>query len=81
MTFEEFWRIVEEKNSQIQSGKISMSSENFKKALQLAWNQGMKDQQELDKTWMDMMRAGSGTNSKDAGNFGDIFGQMFRGNK
>ncbi len=42
MTFEELWREVEAQNSQIETGRVSMSSAGFKKAMRLAYEQGKK---------------------------------------
>lgn len=82
MTFEELWKMIEEKNPQLQSGKVAMSSDSFKKALQLAWDQGAKQQKDVDKCWMDMMKNsyGNGGNSKGFADAGGLFGQIF-GNK
>jgi len=57
-----------------------MSTENFKKALQLSWDQGSKIQKEFDQGLMDLMKMGqnAGNNSGNA-NYGDIFNQMFGG--
>ena len=64
----------------LQTGKVSMSTENFKKALQLSWDQGSKIQKEFDQGLMDLMKMGqnAGNNSGNA-NYGDIFNQMFGG--
>lgn len=40
MEFWELWEEVDRKNPQIRTGKVAMSSENFKKALRYAYNKG-----------------------------------------
>ena len=39
-TFQELWFEVERQNPKIESGKVSMSTDNFKKALRLAYETG-----------------------------------------
>jgi len=68
MQFNEFWDIIEQKNPQLASGKITMPSDSFKKAMQLAYDQGGVEQK----------KSSSLKNSLgyDSGNlFGDIFGK------
>ncbi len=78
--FDDLWKMIEDKNPQLQSGKVSMSSDSFKKALQLAWDQGTKTQKEFDKGLMDLMKMGqSAGNANGNANYGDIFSQMFGG--
>ena len=70
MKFEAFWQIIEQKNPLLASGKITMTSENFRKALELSFNQGVLDQKE-EKSVKDNLGYGAGSL------FGDIFGKGF----
>ena len=78
--FDDLWKHIEERNPLLQFGKVSMSTENFKKALQLSWDQGSKIQKEFDQGLMDLMKMGqnAGNNSGNA-NYGDIFNKIFGG--
>jgi hypothetical protein len=45
MTFDEMWRLVESKNSQLRDGRKTMSSASFKKALRFAFEKGRESGQ------------------------------------
>ena len=51
MNFEEFWKIIVDKNTNLSDEQITvtLNKEAFKKAIQLGFNQGMKHQIELDR--------------------------------
>lgn len=53
MSFEELWEVVKQKNPKMDSGKVNMSVESFKKALKLAYDQGAK-QKEKDSNFSNM---------------------------
>lgn len=55
MDFEQLWEIIEKKNPSLSTGKISMSSDNFKKAMLLAYEQGRKenpDKKNFSADWL-----------------------------
>ena len=43
MTFHELWETVKTANPSLSSGKVTMSTENFRKALQYAYNKAQED--------------------------------------
>lgn len=68
MQFNELWNIIEQKNQQLVSGKITMSSESFKKAMQLAFDQGVVEQKKSSSLKNSLGYDGGSL-------FGDIFGK------
>jgi len=64
MTFEVLWEQIVSQNPSLLKSKVVMSSENFKKAVELAYNTGKKSQNVKDTL-------GYGGESL----FGDIFGK------
>lgn len=54
MQFEELWEEVERKNPQIRKGKVTMSSDNFKKALRYAFNKGSVQENYFDEYFKGM---------------------------
>jgi hypothetical protein len=53
MNFEDFWIIVIQQNKILSSNsdKITLTRENFRKALKLAFDQGIKTQKELNSDY------------------------------
>jgi hypothetical protein len=50
MQFEDLWQLIEKRNKQLAKGKVTMSTDNFKKALMLAYQQGEKRQRDTNQT-------------------------------
>jgi hypothetical protein len=44
MKFKEVYRIVEGRNPMLKTGQVTMSSENFEKAMKWAYDRGQEDQ-------------------------------------
>lgn len=64
MTFDKLWEQISTQNPSLASGKATMSTTSFKKAIELAYETGRKSQ-----TWKDTL--GYGGDSL----FGDVFGK------
>jgi hypothetical protein len=49
MNFQKFWEIVKQQNKSLSddSGVLTLTHDNFQKALKLAFEQGMKHQKDL----------------------------------
>jgi len=48
MQFEDLWQLIEKRNKQLAKGKVTMSTDNFKKALMLAYQQGQRQQRDIN---------------------------------
>jgi len=44
MKFEDAWRIVKKQNPKLEKGKAIMSTENFRKALEWAYDRGAEEE-------------------------------------
>ena len=65
MIFSELWEIVIERNKSLSTGKISMTTENFRKAMETLYNQGAIEQKKKSTSIKDSFGYGNGSYFED----------------
>ena len=82
MNFETFWGIIVDKNASLSdtSNRVTLNKDAFKKAINLAFDQGMKHQNELNSPNCNPKEKDK-TPYDSSNIFGDLFGGLFGGKK